>query len=605
VRTVRSHQLLAYDATGAPSRTLNDSSPEREFLLPWLCSAAVVTVIRLLHAGDLGYDLTIQIQAGQNLLAGKGLTVYWPTADNLADPFTLAVLTHFPAGYSLYAAALMGLGVDVGTLVKVSGAAATLVGWWGWARLAFTYMSEGMRRGRFWRITGYSIAIVSPLLFTSRWAGTDIVLWAAIPWVLRQITRAPDRRAQANLKLDVLAGFLIGLCVLARYASVFLAAYAILVIVGQCRLRVALTAQRVASLGAGMLPALTTQWYINYFLAAESAAPGGVVLNRERLATAGVRAWESVTTLGAANNGLFFWLPGSFRLWTDTAYEPMSLALAGIALIVPALILVARRNQPVPAPCHDVRIVGAGLLIALPLFLWTCGLFGEYAYIGDPRYYAPLRPLAVCIAFFLATTDGSGGRVGVAVLSRYIGRAYMFAFLLITAGEVGYMFVPTDRGEVRRRVLLGTSELRPWPSFRLTYEFSSARNFVLSVMKAEPKALLITNVEDWFYAAPDADRSRIMRWEPCERLRATHIDGPVRLLILVRDGGGASDEVQWSDRPAQRSECLAQLPGLKLIRSFPDEQLKVLQADIREGVRLQIKPAVRETENSLNRRAGS
>jgi len=65
--------------------------PEREFLLPWLCSAAVVTVIRLLHAADLGYDLTSQIQAGQNILAGKGLTTYAATAENLADP--LAVIS--------------------------------------------------------------------------------------------------------------------------------------------------------------------------------------------------------------------------------------------------------------------------------------------------------------------------------------------------------------------------------------------------------------------------------------------------------------------------------------------------------------------------------
>ncbi len=87
-------------ASGASSKRTNRSCSEREFLLLWLCSADVVTVIRLLHVGDLGYDLTIQIEAGQNPLAGRGLTVYLPTADNLADPPTLSVLTHFPSGYS-------------------------------------------------------------------------------------------------------------------------------------------------------------------------------------------------------------------------------------------------------------------------------------------------------------------------------------------------------------------------------------------------------------------------------------------------------------------------------------------------------------------------
>ena len=50
---------------------------ERKFLLPWLWSAAVITVIRLLHATGLDYDAAIQIQAGHNLLAGKGLAIYW------------------------------------------------------------------------------------------------------------------------------------------------------------------------------------------------------------------------------------------------------------------------------------------------------------------------------------------------------------------------------------------------------------------------------------------------------------------------------------------------------------------------------------------------
>src|SRR5215203_1649098 len=110
--------MKAVHNTATAQPTKPNTLSESEFVLAWLGSAVVITVFRLLHASDPGYDLTIQIQAGENLLAGRGLTVYWPTADNLADAFTLRVLTHFPAGYSLYTAALMGLGADLGTLVK-------------------------------------------------------------------------------------------------------------------------------------------------------------------------------------------------------------------------------------------------------------------------------------------------------------------------------------------------------------------------------------------------------------------------------------------------------------------------------------------------------
>ena len=68
---------------------------ERQFLLAWLCSAAVVTFIRLLHATDIGYDTALQIQAGQHLLEGKSLSVYWPTTDDVAKPLTLEMLTQF------------------------------------------------------------------------------------------------------------------------------------------------------------------------------------------------------------------------------------------------------------------------------------------------------------------------------------------------------------------------------------------------------------------------------------------------------------------------------------------------------------------------------
>ena len=148
----------------------------RRFVRPWLWSAAIVVIVRLLHAADIDYDVTLQVQAGQHLVQGKGLSVYWPTADDIAKPLTLEELTQFAFGYSLYTAALTAAGVtDLGVVIKISGAIATLVGWWGWARLAYPYMAEGMRQHRLWRVAGLWIAVTCPILFTGRWGGTDIL----------------------------------------------------------------------------------------------------------------------------------------------------------------------------------------------------------------------------------------------------------------------------------------------------------------------------------------------------------------------------------------------------------------------------------------------
>src|SRR5438132_630359 len=117
------------------------SCTEGKLLLPWLCSAALVTLLRFLNVADLGYDLTIQIQAAQNLLAGKGLSVYRHAGLDLAEPAKLFTLTYFPCGYSLFAAALIAMGASVGMVVKVLGAAGTMLGWWGWGKLAHPFFS--------------------------------------------------------------------------------------------------------------------------------------------------------------------------------------------------------------------------------------------------------------------------------------------------------------------------------------------------------------------------------------------------------------------------------------------------------------------------------
>ena len=44
---------------------------EGSFLLLWLCSAVLVTVLRFLNVADLGYDLTLQIQERSTCWLGR------------------------------------------------------------------------------------------------------------------------------------------------------------------------------------------------------------------------------------------------------------------------------------------------------------------------------------------------------------------------------------------------------------------------------------------------------------------------------------------------------------------------------------------------------
>lgn len=285
------------------------SISKNRLTLLWLCSAAVVVLARAFNTTDLGYDLPSQIQAAQHLLSGKGLSIYsWAGEDDLATPAKLLILTHFPAGYSVCVAVLIALGVSVPIAVKIYGAAATVLGWWGWGELAYSFLREGLMRGRVWRWAGYAIAVFSPLLFTPSWQGTEIFLWAAIPWVLRFVVRASEEETRRGLRFDWLTGLVSGSCALMRYAGVFLVIYAGFLIFCQSKARLKMVPARLGAFAAGAVPFLALQIYVNYFVSKTGATSDNAAF-REGVSAVVGRLWDGLWLLTSANFAVAWWMP--------------------------------------------------------------------------------------------------------------------------------------------------------------------------------------------------------------------------------------------------------------------------------------------------------
>jgi hypothetical protein len=559
------------------------------FLLPWLLSAGVVLVSRFFHAADLAYDTTIQFQAAQNLLAGNGLAVYTPTTDDLGDPLALETLTHFPSGFSLCAAALMALGAGPGTVIKVLGATAMMLGWWGWARLAFAYMEDGWRQKGLWRWVAFTIAFLTPLLFTLPWGGTDIFEWAAVPWVLILVVRSQFVQAQGELRFDVLAGALTGFCVLMRYASLFLAGFVYLAIGCQCRMRPRSLFRREMAFSAGLLPFLAVQAAVNTVFASRPASPGGITVDVGIL-TILERGWDGLFHLATIYAPVFFWLPS--RRMEELMDGSFGVALAVIVFLSPVMLAKATHGRLTLEIWHDVRIVAVCLFVFLPVFLLVCEMMSTYDFALDRRHYMPLVPLAVLAAYWVAQGHRSSRSRLVAII-RLASRGYLAGFLLVAIIGMFLLVSPGARGQFRRMMVLGTSELQPWPSMRTTYEFSHARDYVLSVMKAAPDAHLITNYPHWFFAESAVDRSRVKRFERCDSVWVARVTGPVRLLIFAADLGGPLQEMYWSESLVEptRADCYERLPPVDLVRRFPDERSKLLQVEIPAGVTIPLKAA--------------
>jgi hypothetical protein len=577
---------------------------KNRFVLFWLGSAAVVTLVRLLNAADLGYDLTLQIEAAENLLAGKGLSIYWPSEADLAKPATLLTLTHFPAGYSLCAAGLISLGLGVGAVVKTCGAVGTILGWWGWGWLAYFFFREGLQRSWSWRWAGCLIALSTPLLFTPHWQGTDIFLWAAVPWVLYWIVRASDENAPGGRWFDGLAGVVCGLCVLMRYASVFLAVYAGVLILFQSKAHLKVLARRWALFIAGLLPPVAFQAYSNFYVSNAPAHPGGLEF--------GSGLWAGVQRIGdgfwlltSANFAVVYWMPHRIiELLTRPGKEaPWLLGATFIIFALAPLFAVKLKCQALKTIACDVKSATIGFFVAVPLFLWGCMLLSEYAYVTDLRYYIPLLPIAPFLAYACASAHGKQ-ETRLRRLLRIASLGYLTGYLCLAIAGVALLVLPIEQGSGERARLMGTHDFQHWPSTKVTYEFSAARTQAMALLREQPDTILVTNRESWFYADPTLDHSRIFRIEIPGTFRPSYVSGPVRVLIVALDPLGAPVEdlhvfTAWA-KP-ERADYLEHLPNLRLLTRFPEDNIKILESDVPAGMLVTLQKTESSPKSIKNR----
>jgi hypothetical protein len=340
----------------------------------------------------------------------------------------------------------------------------------------------------------------------------------------------------------------------------------------------------------GLLPVLAMQFYVNHVLSNAPATPGGLTFGRG-LSTAAEHAWAKLPLLSTANLPLVFWMPPKvLRLLTQaTDLLPWQLCVTLVVFALPVLLVL--KNGYSLSSFGDLRVVAAGLFIAVPLILWACMLFGKFDYVGERRYYWPLLPLAVFIFYSLAQPS-TRSKSRLTKFIQYSSVIYVTGFVFLSIVWAVYLFLPGARGKDQREKLMGTREFHHWPSMKVNYEFSRARSFLIDLLKENPDTILLTNVENWFYADPTINRSRLHRLEPCQQLGELYLTGPARIVVLARDYREVQPiEFAWTSVTGQRqrAECYEKIPGFQLVKRFPDENLKVLEARIPSETRVALR----------------
>jgi hypothetical protein len=559
--------------------------------MPWLGSATVVVIVRFFHAAGVGYDLGLQIEAAQNLLLANGLTVYEHFAASLNEPAQLMTLTHFPAGYSVLTSALLTVGFGVGTTVKILAATATVLGWWGWARLGCSFADDGSSAPSWRQSAWVVIAILTPLMFTPKWDGTDIFLWAAVPWAVESLVAASGESRSQTTLLDGLTGALCGVAFLIRYAALFLAVYAIINIVRQCRLRVWPMLRRLSAFGLGFAPLFSLQLFVIQFVANSTVTPGGLSFHVTPGKAMG-RLWDGIQLLHTADYLWAFWAPG-FLMRGLFPEGPTGLRWQlGFTMVCFGVLLSAvwpRRLDAATAQ-RERRMIACWLFAMIPCTLMGSMLLGPYDYVGDARYYLPGVPLSVFVAFSLVGQAPPPYK-RIMTLRRILCSTYIASYMAAALFYAGCVLLPGERGSIERGRLIGT-EVHSWPSMAVSDELSPARQLVMHLLKQEPQTLLLTSRAAPFFWDENVDRSRLYDLD-CGALAAAYVRGPARMVIMTFDVGEPQD--LWffigngEHGSIHRSDCFGRLPHRTLVQRFPQERLKVLEARIDTQERIVLK----------------
>jgi hypothetical protein len=101
--------------------------------------------------------------------------------------------------------------------------------------------------------------------------------------------------------------------------------------------------------------------------------------------------------------------------------------------------------------------------------------------------------------------------------------------------------------------------------------------------------LLVTSRPGTLHWDPAVDMSRVHGTD-CGGSEPRYFEGPVRILILTFDEGEADEVWRYVGNStlgfSSRATCFERLPDLHLIRRFPDEGMKLLEASVAPGQRI-------------------
>ncbi|MCS6814163.1 MAG: hypothetical protein NZ772_11465, partial [Cyanobacteria bacterium] len=385
----------------------------------WLMMGAALLVVaaRCSIAFTIGcYDQAIQLEAAHRLVQGLGLTsrVFGTFHPDISQPPTANYLTWWPPGLSLLMAALLSLKIPLVLALKALYGSATLAGWWGWATLLSQLLTSPLRVGVLNLPIHWLLAVIFPLFYTPIWSGTDLFLWAVIPFIVlllfqprsnRYWHHLPTRDHHFPTRNIVAIGLLVGCTYIIRYAALFLIPTIFVWLLQRERFQIRRVLQLFGIFILSCLPFLAAIALYNRLASQavgglppyiETNIVGNFARYAPRLLTSAptISAIFGITNLQPYADKLGFFRPlVGIVFWVTVALLPLALLQATANRF---------RHQDISAT-RCLLVALAILPIMLALFLGACTLLGSYNFLSDYRYYIPAILPTIVVLYTIAS----------------------------------------------------------------------------------------------------------------------------------------------------------------------------------------------------------
>lgn len=460
---------------------------QKEVLLVIVVAASLVVAARVLGPFELRQDQSLQLEAAQRLRLGLGLstTRTVTTAPDVMEAPSPIYLTDWPPALSLLVAGLLLCGLSLEVALKVMYAVVTLGGWVGWGLVANYVLAGHFSKGAALSWIYLIVSALLPVLYTPWWGGTDVFLWAGVPYVVLLLFLANYRPRPAAL--IVAAGLLFGLLCSMRYASFFLAIAASLILLQTTIPDIKAFLRRSALFFIPSLIFIVPVFlYVKQYRPRFSNLPS---LGNDELNTTLIEVAGSLSTASVMFTG-FPWLLNSVKQTEWLNY------LVGAATLLAAVALPAALLQRTSLNFPELRKNFSLSLAFLPLsvlaFLVGIAFVSGMIYLPEQRYFQAVGLVGVLLVYeFFMRRAASRALKTAAGLLVVAFVAYSFVYLLsgVTARKRADVVHSVLSFTPSRSAELSTSEVINYPQQGLYTRKEGSRKKLQELSQSSARAI--------------------------------------------------------------------------------------------------------------------